>query len=663
MLISNRDYRFNSASLQHQTPELCIRAVTSNEPPLDNVQESEEKIRRLACDCHLIFDASFFQSDQAKLCASVKAHHGDYVASLVAMAEIESILSIARSTQAPRAAPAPAGLRALLADQFLHQVIPATVTQWIDVLIRPDALNLRNILLHGFLGDALPVEYASLLVSLLAYIELHVVDQSSLIFHTKEDTSLYFVEEALYRLTKSGLPCLNTREDYELDRVLQITEASQWLPEQHKEPMRTAWNALYHHDDGILFAMIALPALEHTLHCLYASSNGTNDAIAQKNEYFVTLDGWGQSVQSRKHDLLLASQRLNGKVNRLMEILPSGVVALGRDFFLQHHGPQLRARITHRSIRHHESAIQCIRTLACLLVSLCAFRPSRQGSSTSSAYIMQSKQIVSSWKPLFTPARVLCTRLRDGWEAVHALSSDPTILHLHHMHEESKRIGITIRSASDSVIAAQFTDKQAAIQLLHGHDPEDLQAQLLSTLTRLQGADLGMLFVHQMILQSNPCSDGAETDFDSWETIAAEVAAADDVDAIDISGTKASLDCHIALAEETKMMLQAVKTALDELNELAKERAARTPQRRLLVRLLQARRPIATLAAFALCANEREGIKPERRNTPTPFLRKLHGCMRRVRAECDRRAIDRAVHSALAFVHTKSAREALQAGD
>ncbi|KAL3941223.1 MAG: hypothetical protein SGBAC_004398 [Bacillariaceae sp.] len=94
---------------------------------------------------------------------------------------------------------------------------------------------------------------------------------------------------------------------------------------------------------------ILIILLESGLRQMWCRCNDRSDLVAVPNEYFVTLDGFGQ--RKKQHNIFFHPYLLEGgrSRNKLIEYLPGSTTALITDLFCSPGGPNVRGLVSHGS--------------------------------------------------------------------------------------------------------------------------------------------------------------------------------------------------------------------------------------------------------------------------------------------------------------------------
>ena len=232
----------------------------------------------------------------------------------------------------------------------------------------PEALNLRNLLWHGFLVNCeqhLP-EYCALLAVLQQELD------------TVCHTYCPAMPRGGHRLANLA-SCLDMTEAAleQMQRVAQRELAPAWADWSASRSLfpNASRRAILHfavvrcyleQRRYVSCLTLLIPfVLEHGLRLMFAEVNGLPQVcVANVAEFFTTLDGHGQH---HKHHVILARElalgatsRHGGSRNALLEPARSGLqasmIALLQDVFCTLGGPQLRARVAHGMV--HEELLR-----------------------------------------------------------------------------------------------------------------------------------------------------------------------------------------------------------------------------------------------------------------------------------------------------------------
>eukprot|EP00927_Polykrikos_kofoidii_P053794 TRINITY_DN48348_c0_g1_i1.p1 TRINITY_DN48348_c0_g1~~TRINITY_DN48348_c0_g1_i1.p1 ORF type:complete len:761 (+),score=68.27 TRINITY_DN48348_c0_g1_i1:376-2658(+) len=286
----------------------------------------------------------------------------------------------------------PALLRDLLLDCRISDRLPPGLGPCLKVILLPSGLNLRNLVLHGFLApEELPREYFALLLSLVGSVSGCLEAEA---LPNQLGTSV----------AREGAPsaaCGWTAMPESLDqgvlRWLALDSvADDWLGSSSAfvPPGRVGmicWGIKQIRNGRTALGALALMlVLEHGLRRLFCNLNCAPEyGIARHGAYYSTLDGFGQRS---KHQLLLGPVvESDGRANLLLPHLGCGLLYLLSDLFLQDAGPNIRAMLVHgRSLDFRNLYEKSSRSLPlacgilCFLV-LCARHLPRKGDDPPGA--------------------------------------------------------------------------------------------------------------------------------------------------------------------------------------------------------------------------------------------------------------------------------------
>ncbi|KAJ3401644.1 hypothetical protein HDU80_005838 [Chytriomyces hyalinus] len=244
-------------------------------------------------------------------------------------------------------------LKDLIASQALINELHPGVMILLRALFSPSALNLRNLVWHGFLTPTeLSPEYTSLIM-----LVLREISRDRVIAPTKPLWSLTSYDT--HPNLNSALQCCSIESEIIRNQPFDdILAKTIFIPTSHKELMATAFQQLKG-GNHILFLFSCLPVLEHALRIHFATANNVPQLqYAQVNAYFSTLDGFGQK---HKHQVLLDPIVVEtGERNQLWNTLNTynavemrergcvkGPIAILLDFFMMAKGPGIRGKLCH----------------------------------------------------------------------------------------------------------------------------------------------------------------------------------------------------------------------------------------------------------------------------------------------------------------------------
>lgn len=262
-------------------------------------------------------------------------------------------------------------LRLLLESETIKRVLPPGLRHVLNILFLPSALNLRNLVWHGFVAPAdFPRCFGCLAVvltlELLPLFKYPPVQDDDRLFKISSYDDRFVIKstETLSSIVERVLPTTGTqqRDDPSKNWIL----SSLFVPRGRAHLVERAFSILAQTGDELWFLFAVLPVLEHALRLKFIRANrqrwGISDEYgkAQVDAYYSTLDGFGQRD---KHQVLLHPDVVmdssedkctsvdikfsETRPNALYNELPTGVLAVLLDLFMMHAGPNIRAKLCH----------------------------------------------------------------------------------------------------------------------------------------------------------------------------------------------------------------------------------------------------------------------------------------------------------------------------
>lgn len=371
-------------------------------------------------------------------------------------------------------------LRLLLESPTMKRILPPGMLRMLEILFLPSALNLRNLVWHGFV---IPTEFPrcfGCLVVLLTLQLLPLFERSASrapaekrLFKLGDYNERFTLRSASSEIGVVG-PIPHGRNREQLDDLIdEWVIRSNFIPRGRTSLVQRAFTQLLEAGDELWFLFAVLPVLEHALRLEFLGANRGRRQMsdeygkAQIDEYYSTLDGFGQRD---KHQVLLhpevvvdslsaveATQAAGSttdlppsdfltnerRPNALYEQLPSGALAVLLDLFMMHGGPNVRAKLCHgeadlssfqlRSDDGDEEVkppSTITQMLLAALVTICEDKSSRSGGSSRScgqaSTIWRSEMLtlplVSSFHPFYRIYRELrvCYAMCCGFSTLRA---------------------------------------------------------------------------------------------------------------------------------------------------------------------------------------------------------------------------------------------------
>lgn len=311
----------------------------------------------------------------------------------------------------------PALLRDLVLHPVLAEVLPDGLALCLKLLFLPAGLNLRNLVLHGFLAPSeLPSEYCPLVVYILGALGSCVPRDVG------KSASLEAPANGLWTAPREeGLP--SSIVAHATSWISMGPDADAWLLEATSfvVPGREQQVALalaeYRAGRALLGAIHLLPVLEHGLRVEFCDANDKGSyGFAQFGEYYTTLDGFGQRS---KHQLLLGPD-VEGDANMLLPRLGLGLVHILSDMFLQDAGPAVRAAVVHGTVRGFECLYSCspldwpLAAVLVVFLASCGRRISTARPASHSVWsytVTDLQDFVADYMPQYHPDSILAFAL------------------------------------------------------------------------------------------------------------------------------------------------------------------------------------------------------------------------------------------------------------
>jgi hypothetical protein len=351
-------------------------------------------------------------------------------------------------------------LRLLLESLTMKRVLPPGMLRMLEILFLPSALNLRNLVWHGFV---IPAEFPrcfGCLVVLLTLELLPLFEKSA--SRAAGDTRLFNLSDYDRRfILRCASPELETVEailgEVQREQLSDLIDGwvirSGFIPRGRTRLVQTAFSRLHHDDDELSFLFAILPVFEHALRLEFLRANRSRWPMsdeygkAQIDQYYSTLDGFGQRD---KHQVLLhpevivdsstiasdisAAFGMTGTSsmdslsdergpNALYEQLPSGALAVLLDLFMMHGGPNIRAKLCHGEADlsslwlHRDGEVKSLSTVTQMLltafITICDNRcrlshvQSRTPPSRPQQTTVLRRPLVSSFHPFYRIYREL----------------------------------------------------------------------------------------------------------------------------------------------------------------------------------------------------------------------------------------------------------------
>jgi hypothetical protein len=282
----------------------------------------------------LVKDASYIADFEVALSKFAEQHAGEsracFIATLLALNGLESAI---RQATGYRSGHAP------LLKTMIQELPEPRV---FELLLTPAALNMRNLLWHGFLV-ALPRCWLSL-VLILTQSLLTSQDKKAIAPKPCNQLDLYSITQVDSVLFGTSINLLAKPSTLNRDQGL-----STWLQESHLTLYR---NYIQPWIDSRQYPATCCALLsilvEHGLRLRWCMANERPlDTVARCDQLYVTLDGHGQR---QTHDLLLHPYLLDGSKNRLITDDLASIMALLTDLFCSSSGgPNIRACVSHGS--------------------------------------------------------------------------------------------------------------------------------------------------------------------------------------------------------------------------------------------------------------------------------------------------------------------------
>jgi hypothetical protein len=256
-------------------------------------------------------------------------------------------------------------------DKLLEREVGCAVVKLLRIMLLPDngGLNVRNLTWHGFLA---PNELPRCLVSLTVMILLDV--KRSFVSTNVEppDNSssadpMMSLPGVLDAIWASRPPDLSTYLEpfmHQSELFVDRANSEMGLNRGHIDLAHAALRELDQNSSALRFKVFMLPLLEHLIRIAFVNVNNhaahSVSKIATANEYYATLDGFGQRSI---HQLLLDPDILlpescralsEGAAsapvpNLLYQHFPIGAINILLDLLVHETGPRIRSALCHAS--------------------------------------------------------------------------------------------------------------------------------------------------------------------------------------------------------------------------------------------------------------------------------------------------------------------------
>jgi len=266
-------------------------------------------------------------------------------------------------------------------DKVLEENVGYTVIELLRIILLPDngGLNLRNLTWHGFLApNELPRHLVSLTLMLLLHSKRSFTnDTAALLSNAYSPDPLTSLPDTLETLWASRPPDLSSHLEpliNQSDLFVDHVNGEMGLHRGHVDLACAALRALDKKSSTLCFKVFMLPLLEHLIRIAFVNVNGHAahrvSKIATANEYYATLDGFGQRSI---HQLLLDPDiLLSGSSGALREDAASapipnllykhfsiGAINILLDLLIHEAGPRIRSSLCHTSSDSFRDLLIC----------------------------------------------------------------------------------------------------------------------------------------------------------------------------------------------------------------------------------------------------------------------------------------------------------------
>nr|XP_036221061.1 endoplasmic reticulum membrane-associated RNA degradation protein isoform X2 [Bactrocera oleae] len=229
-------------------------------------------------------------------------------------------------------------MRDLLRTEELHNIFGIKIMSLLKIIMgTPNAVNLRNIVWHGFPNPKeIPDYYATLLIIIIHSLgsELKSKQIVRLMERPKATDFKILCDQVSNQLL------LPSELVYESKYIEQIKNHV-WL---HKA-LKQYWYRLFQYYERKKFwnfVILIIPQIELLLRLIYAQANNF-DVTAKLDEYYITLDSIFESNVTTE-GTNSRNQLINGNV------LSKDLLSLTYDLFIAPNGPRVRDKISHGEI-------------------------------------------------------------------------------------------------------------------------------------------------------------------------------------------------------------------------------------------------------------------------------------------------------------------------
>ena len=276
------------------------------------------------------------------------------VASMMALNRLESAIRRTVSGDQP-AKQGSAPLKDLIERLYEMEAKGSSSTSLAPVLrtlllpTKSGGINLRNLVLHGFLSE-ISAKWFSLALIILNTLEEAVPTKTN--GNPKSNGAEFSATkyQSMRTLAESGQSIL--RSHIALHKL--ECQAKEFVPTSHHGLLRFLLRNLAPtiFDESltplsVTFIALMCVLLEHSLRLMWCEANGRHDDTkAQPNTYYVTLDGHGQKTI---HDVIVLPFLMNGERNSLVQELGAPMCSLLSDLFTSPspEAPNIRSAVFH----------------------------------------------------------------------------------------------------------------------------------------------------------------------------------------------------------------------------------------------------------------------------------------------------------------------------
>eukprot|EP00298_Acanthocystis_sp_HF-20_P011178 c19270_g1_i1.p1 GENE.c19270_g1_i1~~c19270_g1_i1.p1 ORF type:complete len:726 (-),score=208.08 c19270_g1_i1:58-2235(-) len=549
-------------------------------------------------------------------------------------------------------------LKELLLTPELETKLGKNSMALIRVFFSAKGLNLRNLIWHGFIAEKLLSSQWSSLV-LVLILSLRVDDKIDSAFPSIWDINSMYKELPDSQINPV-IESINSQHEQEINSLYELISNSYFIVPGHFDLVSECIK-MYFDGKDMLFMMIILPILEHSIRRVFCSVNSTpNQFCAQIDQYYSTLDGFGQKGI---HQVLLDTVVTeSNQSNLLRNAIGDNIMSILTDLFMMEHGPNLRGKLCHGDayltdlFGHHDPHSKVSAVVFSVLIALCN-KFNFQSNKINSEILTKSNDFVSNYSSLYHPHQVLKSKMLKTYQEIN---------HLFQYHVNRKievQLPESSEQDSDCQIFIHIQEPKSTLRIVDKRDRvEKIPNQKDSFVALVENWEQSLNALAEKILKKMEKNEITTSFSGLFVPISDKNKELSEfnIEVTDPFYVYDAVGCLVALCEECLKIKALTEKHLVSLEEMIANLSARTVNRRRYLQILQVVKGMSLLLSCTLLIID---LQIKLRGDITivtkwlTFLVSFGACVDESDA---RKAFDKSIQNSIQFFQTQAVKNAFK---